>query len=75
PEPPPAAAAPAARDETAATEVVARRPRPASEAATGRASRASRTVTREDARQLTFDDPSDEPPLRPDEIPRAGEGG
>jgi hypothetical protein len=28
-------------------------------------------VTREDARQLTFDDPTDEPPLRPGEIPRA----
>jgi hypothetical protein len=28
-------------------------------------------VTREDARQLTFDDPADEPPLQPGEIPRA----
>jgi hypothetical protein len=35
----------------------------------------SRAVTREDARQLTFDDPADEPPLRPGEIPRARDGG
>ena len=50
-------------DETAATEIV---PRP---------SRRSRAVTRDDARQLTFDDPADEPPLRPGEIPRARDVG
>jgi hypothetical protein len=38
-------------------------------------SRSSRAVTREDARQLTFDDPTDEPPLRPGKIPRARDGG
>lgn len=60
-----------AADETAATSVV---PRPGS-AAAPRGSRGSRSVTREDARQLTFDDPADEPPLRPGEIPRARDGG
>jgi len=53
-------------DETAPTAVV---PRPRGTRASGR------TVTREDARQLTFDDPADEPPLRPGEIPRARDGG
>lgn len=52
-------------DETAATEIVPRPPR----------SRGNRAVTRDDARQLTFDDPADEPPLRPGEIPRARDGG
>jgi hypothetical protein len=47
-------------DETAATAVVPRSP-----------GAPSRAVTRDDARQLTFDDPADEPPLRPGEIPRA----
>jgi hypothetical protein len=62
--------APAAdRDETAPTAVV---PRPRGTRGT-RAS--SRAVTREDARQLTFDDPADEPPLQPGEIPRARDGG
>jgi hypothetical protein len=56
----------AADDETAPTAVV---PRP-------RDTRTpSRAVTREDARQLTFDDPADEPPLRPGEVPRARDGG
>jgi hypothetical protein len=65
PDPPPRRA-PGAADETAATAVV---PRPRG------TRRPSRAVTREDARQLTFDDPSDEPPLRPGEIPRARDGG
>ena len=38
-------------------------------AATGRA------VTREDARQLTFDEPDDEPPPRPGEVPPARDRG
>jgi hypothetical protein len=47
-----------------------------SEARTGvvRSSPRSRGVTRDDARQLTFEDPAEdheEPPLRPGEIPRA----
>lgn len=72
PDPPPRRRAPAraaaagadAADETAATAVV---PRP------GGTRPSSRAVTREDARQLTFDDPTEEPPLRPGEIPRARE--
>jgi len=52
---------------------------PASEAATDVATRprrrpSGRTVTREDAEQLTFDEPS-EPPLQPGEIPRARDRG
>ena len=61
-------------DETAATAVVPRDGPPAGGTRRAGASR-SRAVTREDARQLTFDDPSDEPPLRPGEIPRARDGG
>jgi hypothetical protein len=63
-----------ADDETAATEVVSRA-RSEPDSAARRGARASRAVTREDARQLTFDDPDDEPPLRPGEIPRARDGG
>jgi hypothetical protein len=37
----------------------------------GRRGSRSRGVTREDARQLTFDDPTDDAPLRPGEVPRA----
>jgi hypothetical protein len=59
-----------AADETAATAAV---PRAGADAGGARSSR--RTVTRDDARQLTFDDPSDEPPLRPGEIPRGRGGG
>ena len=40
-----------------------------------RAAPRSRAVTREDARQLTFDDPAEDRPLRPGEIPRAGDSG
>jgi hypothetical protein len=59
-------------DETAATAVVPRDgPQPGD---ARRSSSRSRAVTREDARQLTFDDPADEPPLRPGEIPRAPDG-
>jgi len=52
---------------------------PASEAATDVATRprrrpSGRPVTREDAEQLTFDEPS-EPPLQPGEIPRARDRG
>ena len=54
-----------ARDQ-AQTEVVAHDARPATR---------DRKVTREDARQLSFDAPDDEPPLRPGEIPRSREGG
>ena len=61
-------------DETAATAVVPRDGPPAGGTRRAGASR-NRAVTREDARQLTFDDPSDEPPLRPGEIPRARDGG
>lgn len=66
PDPPPRRRAPArgAGAETAATAVV---PRP------GGTRSSSRAVTREDARQLTFDDPTEEPPLRPGEVPRARE--
>ena len=65
--------APAHADETAATAAV---PRAAAQAdGARRGARDSRAVTRDDARQLTFDDPSDEPPLRPGEIPRARDGG
>ncbi|HVF79128.1 MAG TPA: hypothetical protein VNA28_12600 [Solirubrobacteraceae bacterium] len=63
-----------AAGETAATEVVVRASSEPGSAA-GRSSRSSRAVTREDARQLTFDDPDDEPPLRPGEIPRARDSG
>lgn len=62
-----------ATDETAATAVV-RHPG-ADAAGERRSTRATRPVTREDARQLTFDDPADEPPLRPGEIPRARDRG
>ena len=61
-----------AGDETAATAVV-----PTDRPETGGTRRSpsrGRAVTREDARQLTFDDPTDEPPLRPGEIPRARDG-
>ncbi|MGH2920372.1 MAG: hypothetical protein ACRDLS_17505 [Solirubrobacteraceae bacterium] len=44
----------------AVTDVPAKRPRPS-----------SRAVTREDAEQLTFDEPPEAPPLRPGEIPPA----
>ena len=50
-------------DETAATAVLPRSP-----------GARNRAITRDDARQLTFDDPADEPPLRPGEIPRARDG-
>ena len=62
--------------ETARTAVV-----PRSEARTEvaervaqRQARRDRAVTREDARQLTFDDPGDEPPLEPDDVPSARDG-
>jgi hypothetical protein len=61
-----------AGDETAATAVVRRDTPP--DGGSGRSAPRSRAVTREDARQLTFDDPPDEPPLRPGEIPRARDG-
>ncbi len=69
PDPPPrtrrrAPAGAGVADETAATAVVPR---------SGRRRASGRAVTREDARQLTFDDPSEEPPLQPGEIPRAGD--
>lgn len=38
-------------------------------------SRRDRAVTREDARRLTFDEPGDEPPTRPDDAPRACDDG
>ncbi len=61
---------------TGATEVVPRAARASSSSEAGaRRQPRSRAVTREDARQLTFDDPGDEPPLRPGEIPRARDGG
>jgi len=58
---------------TAATEAVPRATRASAGDADAGARRGpgNRAVTREDARQLTFDDPADEPPLRPGEIPRA----
>jgi hypothetical protein len=61
---------------TAATEPAPRAPRPArtSHDGPGRGPR-NRAVTREDARQLTFDDPADEPPPRPGEVPRARDRG
>ncbi|HWI08691.1 MAG TPA: hypothetical protein VNT54_14405 [Solirubrobacteraceae bacterium] len=74
PEPPLPAAQPD-REETASTQVVARPPRTSSTEVAPRGRRAGRAVTREDARQLTFDDPADEPPLRPGEVPRARDGG
>lgn len=77
PEPPLPAAQPDA-GETAATQVVPRTPPTASTQVPGahRGARGSgRAVTREDALQLTFDDPAEEPPLRPGEVPRAREGG
>jgi hypothetical protein len=58
-----------ADDETAATAIVPRDDSP--EGGSRRSPPRGRAVTREDARQLTFDDPTDEPPLRPGEIPRA----
>ena len=72
PEPPLPAAQPDPA-QTAATEVV---PPARSMPAAGRpGQRSGRGVSREDARQLTFDDPAAEPPLRPGEIPRARDGG
>jgi len=63
-------------EEAAATEVVPRAARASSSSEAGaRRPPRSRAVTREDARQLTFDDPGDEPPLRPGEVPRARDGG
>jgi hypothetical protein len=56
-------------DETAATAVVPRDDAP--QGGSRRSPPRGRAVTREDARQLTFDEPSDEPPLRPGEVPRA----
>jgi hypothetical protein len=62
---------------TAATKVAPRAARASADAsasateAGARRGPRSRAVTREDARQLTFDDPTEEPPLRPGEIPRA----
>ncbi|MEA2223872.1 MAG: hypothetical protein QOH83_2248 [Solirubrobacteraceae bacterium] len=60
---------------TAATKVTPRAARASADArateAGARRGPSSRAVTREDARQLTFDDPADEPPLQPGEIPRA----
>lgn len=75
PEPPLPAAEPE-RAETAATQVVprARRGR-ATDVEPRSGARAGRAVTRDDARQLTFDDPAEDPPLRPGEIPRARDGG
>jgi hypothetical protein len=66
--------APRSGGETSATAVAP----PAGAAARGGDDRrrpSSRAVTREDARQLTFDDPNDEPPPQPGEIPRARDGG
>jgi hypothetical protein len=75
PEPRLPAADPGARrgpdEPTAATEVAPRAPRASAPQDGARRGPRSRAVTREDARQLTFDDPTDEPPLRPGEIPRA----
>jgi hypothetical protein len=71
PDPPrspgPAAPAPAGPGEDE-TEVVTLSKRPTEVVRSGPRDRA---VTREDARQLTFDDPPDEPPLHPRKIPRA----
>ncbi|HWC27682.1 MAG TPA: hypothetical protein VG474_13920 [Solirubrobacteraceae bacterium] len=82
PEPPlPAAREPKAKagrrpdEPTAATEAVARSAATGSTEAAAPRGRRGRHLTREDARQLTFDDPADEPPLRPGEIPRARDGG
>ena len=63
--------------ETAATAVVPRSEAPTEVAqrVAERQARRDRAVTREDARQLTFDDPGDEPPLAPDDIPRARDSG
>lgn len=68
PDPPqrPRRASEATGDQTAETAVVPR---------AGGTRSSGRTVTREDARQLTFDDPTEEPPPRPGEIPRARDGG
>ncbi len=79
PEPPLPAADPGqprGPDETAATGVVARDPPPPpGPEAAGRRSRGGPPVGRDDARQLTFDDPADDAPLRPGEIPRARDRG
>ncbi|MBW3653684.1 MAG: hypothetical protein KY433_08845 [Actinobacteria bacterium] len=60
-------------EETAVTALAPRAG--ADEGGARRGSRSGRALTREDARQLTFDDPAGEPPLRPGEIPRARDGG
>jgi hypothetical protein len=70
----PAAAPPPDRgpdEPTTATEVVSPAERASASHNGPRGGPRSRAVTRDDARQLTFDDPADEPPLRPGEIPRA----
>jgi hypothetical protein len=69
PEPSPAPAAPG-EDET---EVVTLSKRPTEVVATGKPR--SRAVTRDDAQQLTFDDPPREPPRRPEDLPRARDSG
>jgi hypothetical protein len=56
---------------TTATQAVPRAERASAPESAARNGPRSRAVTREDARQLTFDDPADDPPLRPGEIPRA----
>ena len=77
PEPPLPAAEPERAEPAAAardgdrTAVV---PRSEAHTEVARRARRSRAVTRDDARQLTFDDPADEPPLRPGEIPRSRDG-
>jgi hypothetical protein len=68
PSPSPSPAAPG-EDET---EVVTLSKRPTQ--VVPREQRRSREVTRDDAKELTFDDPPREPPVRPAEIPRAREG-
>ena len=62
--------------ETARTAVVPRSEAPTEVAqrVAQRQARRDRAVTREDARQLTFDDPGDEPPLAPDDVPSARDG-
>lgn len=65
PEPSPAPA-------THETEVATLPQRPADGVGPGQ--RRNRAVTREDAQQLTFDDPPGEPPLRHRKIPRARDG-
>jgi hypothetical protein len=68
--PPPRAAAVPGEEET---EVVTLSKRPTN--AVRGEQRRDRGITRDDARQLTFDDPPREPPVRPGEFPRAREGG